>query len=87
MHDLAHEFTDRKISPWGGIKYFYQTYMKTGLRSFLEKVDLPVPGSNRAHGIIEIIEGFMVSVVLGARRMEHSGLLRYDDVIREIFGW
>jgi hypothetical protein len=29
----------------------------------------------------------MASVVLGARRLEHSGMLRTDEVIREIFGW
>lgn len=32
MHDLAHEFTSRKISLWGSRKYFYGTYRKSDLR-------------------------------------------------------
>ena len=28
-----------------------------------------------------------MSVVLGARRLAHTGLLRQDEVIKEIFGW
>jgi hypothetical protein len=29
----------------------------------------------------------MTSVVLGSRRLEHRGMLRTDEVIKEIFGW
>ena len=32
MHDMAHEFTSKKISPWGGLKFFQQTY---------ERIDAP----------------------------------------------
>jgi Transposase DDE domain group 1 len=87
MHDLAHEFTSRKISPWGGIKYFQQTYEKTGLKGYLNLQPLPTPGSNRGYQATDIIEGFMTSVVLGAKRLDHSGMLRSDEVVREIFGW
>ena len=87
MHELAHEFTERKISPWGGIKYFHKTYVTSGIRQFLSTQDLPEPGSNRGYSPLDLIEGFMASVILGARRMEHSGMLRMDQVIGEIFGW
>lgn len=87
MHELAHEFTDRKISPWGGIKYFHKTYVTSGTKSFLSTLDLPQPGSNRGYDPVELVEGFMTSVILGARRLEHSGMLRMDKVIEEIFGW
>lgn len=87
MHELAHEFTDRKISPWGGIKYFHKTYVTSGIRDFLAGLDLPQPGSNRGYCPIDLVEGFMTSVVLGARRIEHSGMIRMDQVIQEIFGW
>lgn len=87
MHELAHEFTQRKISPWGGIKFFHKTYVTSGTKSFLTTLDLPQPGSNRGYDPVEMIEGFMTSVVLGARRLEHSGMLRMDKVIAEIFNW
>lgn len=87
MHDLAHEFTQRKISPWGGIKYFHKTYVTSGTKSFLSSLDLPQPGSNRGYDPVELVEGFMTSVILGARRLEHSGMIRTDKVIEEIFGW
>ena len=87
MHELAHEFTKKKISPWGGIKFFQQTYLRSGLRGDLEEVKLPEGGSNRSYHAIDLIEGFMVSAVLGSRRMAHTGMLRTDEVIRELFGW
>src|SRR5215212_1288827 len=87
MHELAHEFTDRKISPWGGIKFFHKTYLTSGTRDHLAQLPLPQPGSNRGYSPLDIIEGFMTSVVLGARRLEHSGMMRMDQVIQEIFGW
>jgi len=87
MHELAHEYTRRKISPWGGIKYFQKTYAKTGLKEFMKGIGLPESGSNRGYEATDLVEGFMTSVVLGAKRLEHSGMLRSDEVIKEIFGW
>ncbi len=87
MHDLAHEFTSRKISPWGGIKYFYKTYLASGLKEQFRELPLPYPGSNRGFDPVDLLEGFMVSVVLGSRRLAHSGMIRTDEVIKEIFGW
>jgi hypothetical protein len=87
MHELTHEFTERKISPWGGIKFFHKTYVTSGIKKYLSASDLPQPGSNRGYRAEELVEGFMTSVVLGARRLEHSGMLRTDEVIKEIFGW
>lgn len=87
MQALIHEFTNRKVSPWGGIKYFQQTYVKSGMREVLSALDLPMPGSNRGYDPIQLVEGFMTGVVLGAQRMSHVDWLRADEVIREIFGW
>lgn len=88
MHELRHEFTNRKISPWGGIKYFQQVWERSGVREFIKSLnDLPQPGSNRGYETIDLIEGFLTSVILGARRLEHCGMLRTDQVIRDIYGW
>lgn len=87
MHELLHEYTNRKVSPWGGIKFFQQTYERSGVRADLLAAPLPEGGSNRAYEAIDLIEGFMVATVLGSRRIAHTGMLRTDEVIREIFGW
>ena len=44
-------------------------------------------GSNRSIDPIRTIYSFLVGVVLGSRRLAHNGMLRSDDVIKEIFGW
>lgn len=87
MQELIHEFTNRKVSPWGGIKFFQQTYSRSGMRGVLSNLDLPFPGSNRGYDPVQLVEGFLTSVVLGAQRIGHVDWLRADEVIREIFGW
>jgi hypothetical protein len=46
MHELAHEFTSKKVSPWGGLKFFQQTYERSGVREDLLEAALPEGGSN-----------------------------------------
>lgn len=84
---LDYEYTDKKVSPWGGIRLVHELYQRTGLRQKILELGLKPPGSNRGYSPCDVVEGFMVSVILGARRLAHSGLLRQDEVIREIFGW
>lgn len=87
MHNLPIEFTSKKISPWGGIHLFHSVYSKYGIRKILEDLPLPLPQSNRGYNPVQVIESFLVSVVLGAKRLAHSGMLRTDEVIRDIFNW
>lgn len=87
MHEIEHEYTYKKISPWGGIKFFQKTYVTSGLQSYVKKLALPQPGSNRGYNPTELVEGFLTSVVLGSRRLEHTGMLRMDEVIQSIWGW
>lgn len=87
MHQLSYSYTDKKVTPWGGLRLIQEFYERCGLREQIHSLDLPEPGSNRGYSPYDIIEGFMVSVILGAKRFAHSGTLRHDDVVREIFGW
>lgn len=87
MHELSHEYTSKKISPWGGLKFFQQTYERSGVREDLLAAALPEGNSNAAYKAIDLVEGFMVSTVLGSRRMAHTGMLRSDEVIKELFNW
>jgi len=89
MSGLSYEFTDKDVSPWGGLRLVEEVYRKSGLKGFLEDrcPDLPAPGSNRGYSSVYLIEGFMVSVILGAKRLAHAGTLRYDKVVQRIFDW
>ncbi len=89
MNGLAYEFTDKDVSPWGGLRLIEETYSRSGLKEYLEEIyfDLPTPGSNRGYSPVDLIEGFMVSTILGAKRLSHSGTLRHDRVVPKIFGW
>ena len=89
MNGIAYEFTDKDVSPWGGLRLVEETYRKSMLKDFLvnQCTDLPMPGSNRGYSPVDLIEGFMVSVILGARRLAHSGALRHDKVVQHIFDW
>lgn len=89
MSGLPYEFSDKDVSPWGGLRLVEEVYRKSGLPEYLEYQcpDLPEPGSNRGYPTRDLIEGFMVSVILGARRLAHTGTLRYDRVVQRIFGW
>jgi hypothetical protein len=80
-------YTEKPITPYGGLTTVQQFYERSGLQSAIRELKLPEPGSNRGYDPVDLIEGFMVSVILGARRLAHSGLLRNDEVIKELFGW
>jgi hypothetical protein len=56
-------------------------------RGMLDETGLPERGTNRAYDSSTIIEGFIVSVILGTKGLAHSGTVRHDEVIRKIFGW
>lgn len=87
MSLLDYSFTTKKISAWGGLRMLHELYVRSGLRSAIASSGLPTPGSNRGYNPLDVVEGFMVSVILGAKRLAHSGSLRHDEVIKEIFGW
>ncbi|MEZ5069889.1 MAG: IS1380 family transposase [Bacteroidales bacterium] len=89
MSGLLYEFSDKEVSPWGGLRLIEEVYRRSGLGEYLENEcpELPEPGSNRGYLPKDLVEGFMVSVILGARRLAHTGTLRYDNVIPTIFGW
>jgi hypothetical protein len=87
MHSIDYEYTDKDISSWGGLCLVQELIERIDFRGMLDEAGLPERGSNRAYDSSTIIEGFIVSVILGAKRLAHSGTIRHDEVIRKIFGW
>ena len=60
---------------------------RSGVREQLKRLDLPQPGSNCGYAAIDILESFMVCVWLGGVRFSHTAFVRFDEVLKEIFGW
>jgi len=83
--DLQLSFSDKEITPWGGMALMSRMLQKIGFREALAKVPLPTQGSNRGYAPAQLIEQFLVSVWCGANRFEHLEVTRYDEVIRKIF--
>lgn len=83
--DIRYEYTERSVSAWGGMRWMQELLARTKIREELEKLPLPRPGSNRGYTAVQILESFWVSVWIGASRFSHSGWLRYDKVLGEIF--
>jgi hypothetical protein len=81
------EFTNKEITPWGGMILMKKLLEKTGIQTTLLTLPLPTQGSNRGYDPIQLILMFFVSVWCGANRFEHLEVTRYDEVIRKIFGW
>jgi hypothetical protein len=85
--ELRIEYTDKEITPWGGLILLKKLFEKTGMAELLESLPLPKQGSNRGYNPVQLLTSFFVSVWCGAARFEHLEVTRQDDVVRRIFGW
>jgi Transposase DDE domain. len=86
MKSIRYEFVEKPVTAWGGMRMMKELIDRTGIKEFIEKLPLPKPGSNRGYSPIQIVESFWVSIWIGASRFAHSGWLRYDKVLKDIFG-
>lgn len=85
--ELKIEFTDKEITPWGGMILMKKLIEKTKINELLEHLPLPTQKSNRGYNPIQLINSFWVSIWSGASRFEHLEVTRMDKVIQKIFGW
>lgn len=86
--ELEIRYTNKEVSPWGGLVLLRQMMGKMEFRELVSgNADLPRPGSNRGYDPATIIEGFMTSVWCGASRFLHTEVTRHDGALGEIFGW
>lgn len=84
---LPFEFTDKPVTPWGGLRLVQEMLLRMRFREALEASGLPQPGSNRGYDPVAMMEAFIVCVWIGGVRFSHTSLVRYDLALREIFGW
>jgi len=85
--ELRIEFTDKEITPWGGVSLLKRMLDKIGFEKILSDLGLPEPGSNRGYSASQLVLSFIVSVWCGANRFLHTEVTRQDAVIQNIFGW
>ena len=87
MKELRIEFTDKEITPWGGMVLMQKMLVKMRFEEFLHSICLPSQRSNRGYNPVQLFLNFLVGIWCGANNMEHLEVTRQDDVIRQIFGW
>lgn len=85
--DLRIEFTDKEITPWGGISLLKQLLERCGIDRVIASLPLPTQGSNRGYKPLQLLTAFFVSVWCGACRFEHLEVTRQSEVLRQMFGW
>src|SRR3954463_11758087 len=85
--DMQHEYTDKMVTAWGGMKEMKMLLDKTGIREKLSPLGLPESKSNNSIDAVSIIESFWVSIWIGCFRFTHTAIVRVDEVLRQIFGW
>ena len=84
--NLRVRFTDKPITGWGGLVVMSKWFAKIGLREVVaETFAVFEPGSNRGYNPWELIISFMVAIYMGANRVAHIDLLRWDEPVRAMF--
>lgn len=87
MVNLPIEYSDKQITPFGGMVLLKRFIDKLEIREKLQELNFPPKGSNRSYLSEEIIEPFWLSIWTGASRFIHSDWLRYDKTLQRIFGF
>jgi hypothetical protein len=87
MVNLPIEYSDKKVTPFGGMSLMKRFIDQTGIRDFLRTISLPTPESNRGYDPRHILESFWLGIWTGASRYIHCDWLRYDKALHSIFGW
>jgi len=86
MGELQIRYSEKSVSPWGGMRLLKEFIDRSGIFAKLEELDLPRPGSNAGYSPVEILQGFWLGLFVGASRYVHLEWLRGDETLKEIFG-
>mgnify|MGYP001563073514 CR=1 FL=1 len=84
---LPFQFTNKPVTPWGGLRLVQEMLLRMKFRSALAASGLPQPGSNRGYDPVAMMEAFLVCVWIGGVRFSHTSVVRFDEALRQIFGW
>jgi hypothetical protein len=86
MVNLPIEYSDKSVTPFGGMSLLKRMFDQTQIRDYLSTVSLPAPGSNRGYDPVDIVTSFWLGIWTGASRYIHCDWVRYDKVLQDIFG-
>ena len=86
MGELKIAYSNKKITPWGGMKLLKDFMDHLEIISYLDTLNIPQPKSNRGYDPKIIILGFWLSIITGGSRFSHSDWIRYDTTLQSIFG-
>ena len=81
------DFTDKEITPWGGISLMKQMLEKVNFTEVLHTISLPEQGSNRGYPPEQLVLHLLIGIWCGAGCFEHLEVTRQDEVIKDLFGW
>lgn len=87
MVNLPVEYSDKPVTPYGGMVLMKRFLDQTGVREYLGSLNLPVGCSNRAYDPVQIVESFWLGIWTGASRYTHCDWLRQDQSLAEIFAY
>ncbi len=85
MGKLKIQYSDKKITPWDGMKLLKDFMNHLGVISNLDELNLPQPKSNREYNPKTVILGFWLSIIIEGSRFSHSDWIRYDITLQSIF--
>ena len=81
-------FTDKEITPWGGMVFLKQMLDKIGFQEQIKNCDaLPASQSNNSYKKEVLLESFITSIWCGANRFLHTEITRSDRALGKIFDW
>ena len=87
MRRFTVEFTAKNLTGNAGLVNFGRFVDKLGLRQMLEQHITIKRGANAKHSISDGIIMLIMSVLSGAKHMNHLAIIRKDTVIRTLFAW
>jgi hypothetical protein len=86
--DITYKYTNKEVTPWGGMVFLKQFLDKIGFSKQVSNcTDLPQPGSNRGYNLSVLLESFICSIWCGASKFIHTELIRSDRALTKIFSW
>jgi hypothetical protein len=81
-------FTDKEITPWGGMVFLKQMLDKIGFQEQIKNCEfLPASQSNNSYKKEVLLESFITSIWCGANRFLHTEITRSDRALGKIFDW
>ena len=85
MGELKISYSDKKVTPWGGMKLLKDFIEHLQILPYLNELNIPQPQSNAGYDPTILILGFWLSIFTGGNRFSHTDWLRYDATLQSIF--